>query len=256
MTSAEGGRFAVVCIAHNEQEIIQAFVDHYLDHGAATVIVVDNDSTDETVARARTRAHVVIEPLPSGELDEELRSIAFQRMRRACIGRTDWVVLADCDEFLVPKDGGSIRETLAACADAEILGTEGWDVVQQANEPPMCWQEPILVQRGFGVANPHYDKPIVLRPGGRERLVPGQHDLIGPRRQPERRPFWLLHFAACDRELFFTRRLQMTARQGETNIRKGLSMQHTGQTRADVEQRWRALQEHRALRPLPTRSAS
>jgi hypothetical protein len=92
---------------------------------------------------------------------------------------------------------------------------------------------------------------VVLRPSGPERLAPGQHYLLGDQPWPAVRPFWLLHFAACDERLFFKRRLRMTARQGLRNIQKGYSSEHTAQTEADVRRRWRTLQEDPRLAPLP-----
>jgi hypothetical protein len=74
-------RLAVVCIAHDEEELIGPFLDHYLGHGADAVFVVDNDSTDSTVELARRRPKVKVERLESGELDEELRTATFQRLR-------------------------------------------------------------------------------------------------------------------------------------------------------------------------------
>ncbi len=244
-------RFAVLTIAHDEQELIGPFLDHYFAHGAESVVLVDNDCTDATVERALRRPHVVVERLESGDLDEELRTATFQRLREACQGKYDWVLLVDCDEFLVPRSGGTIRQELMRRADAAVLGAVGWDVVQRPGEPPIDWAAPLLPQRGFGVPNPVYDKPVVLRPSGPERLAPGQHYLLGPAPYPAPRPFWLLHFAACDETLFLKRRRRMTARQGLKNIQKGLSSEHTAQTEADIRRRWRTLQHDPRLAPLP-----
>jgi hypothetical protein len=245
-------RLAVVCIAHDEEELIGPFLDHYLGHGADAVFVVDNDSTDSTVELARRRPNVTVERLESGELDEELRTATFQRLREACAGRYDWVLLVDCDEFLVPKGGGALKEELAKHPEAGVLGAEGWDVVQGSGEPPMDWSKPLPPQRRFGAPSRAYDKPVVLRPSGPERLAPGQHYLLGDQPWPAVRPFWLLHFAACDERLFFKRRLRMTARQGLRNIQKGYSSEHTAQTEADVRRRWRTLREDPRLAPLPS----
>jgi glycosyltransferase involved in cell wall biosynthesis/Flp pilus assembly protein TadD len=196
--AAPAVRFAVVTIAHDEEEIIDAFLDHYLGHGADAVFLVDNDCTDSTVERARRRTNVVVDQLQSGELDEELRTATFQRLREACAGSFDWVLLVDCDEFLVPTNGGRLKAELAKHPDASVLGSEGWDVVQRSGELPIDWAAPLLAQRAFGAANPVYNKPVVLRPSGPERLAPGQHYLRGPEPHPAVRPFRLLHLAACD----------------------------------------------------------
>ena len=138
-------RMAVVCIAHDEEELIGPFLDHYFGQGADAVFIVDNDCTDSTVEIARRRPNVTVERLESGELDEELRTATFQRLREACAGKFDWVLLVDCDEFLVPKEAGTLKEELARHAEAGVLGAEGWDVAQRPGEPRStgrrpCWR--------------------------------------------------------------------------------------------------------------------
>ena len=243
--------FAVVCIAHNEELIIDAFLDHYIGHGASKILLIDNDSTDSTAGRARRRPAVEVTRLESGELDDAWRTATFQRLREECAGRYDWVILVDADELIAPKGGGLLREALSLYPLASALGTEGWDVIQGPGEPPMDWTRPPLAQRRWAVANEEYSKPVVLRPGGPERLDCGQHRFRTPEPHPPERPFRLFHIAAADEELFMRRRRQMAARQSTKNIGRGLGWQYTNLTEADIRRRWDAAVTNPRKAPLP-----
>jgi hypothetical protein len=251
-------RLAVICIVHNEEDFIVPFLEHYLGQGASAVVVVNNDCTDRTLELARRYSHVTVSDLDSGDaLDDVLRTAAFQQQRQACAGRFDYVILADCDEFLVAKEGGTLQEALARHQGPEVLGCAGWQVVQRPDEPPLALTRPLLPQRGWGFPDRRYDKPVVLRPAGAARLAPGQHYLAGRAPYPAVCPFYLLHLAGADERLFLKRRLQMTARQGLANLQRGLSTEHTCQSEADIRRRFRAMQQHPQMQPLPVgRSAA
>jgi glycosyltransferase involved in cell wall biosynthesis/predicted Zn-dependent protease len=246
-------RVAVICGVHNEEDLIVPFLEHYFGLGADAVWLLNNDSTDRTLERARRYPGVTVTDLDSdGQLDDLLRRDALERARAACIGRYDFVILVDADEFVVPKRGG-LKDTLARHRDQPALGTEGYDVIQRPGEPAYDPAAPLLGQRRWGVPNPTYGKPVVLRPDSPVRLAVGQHFLEGPRPYPPVCPFYLLHFAGFDEGLFLKRRRQMTARQGDRNIRAGYSVQHTSQTEDDLRRRWRELQAHPRQTLLPVR---
>jgi GT2 family glycosyltransferase/tetratricopeptide (TPR) repeat protein len=244
-------RVAVVCITHNEEDLIVPFLDHYLTLGVQHIRLIDNESLDHTCSRARRYPNVQISTLNSGgELDDQLRSDTFQHYRHSLSGSYDWVLLLDADEWLVPREG-SLHDTLLRYADRAVLGSEGIEVIQRPDEPPFDPAVPPLRQRRWGVPNPAYNKPIVLRPEGQERLAVGQHFLQGPVPYPADCPFWLFHLAAFDEGIFFKRRLRMTSRQGERNIRLGYSVQHTHQSEADLRRRWEKLVNDPNQRLLP-----
>jgi hypothetical protein len=254
---ARGGALAVAVIVtvHNEEDLILAFLEHYTGLGVDAFLVLNNESTDRTMELAGRFAQVsVVETASAGQLDDLVRYVMIQRQRAACIGRFDYVLLVDADEFIVPKEGG-LKETLARLRDQGVLGCEGFDVVQGPGEGPYDPARPLLGQRGWGVPNRMYDKPVVLRPEAPAHLVAGLHRLAGPIRYPPVTPFWLLHFAAFDEGLYFKRRRKMVARQGERNRRLGYAREYTDCTEADLRRRWEALQNHPQRRPLPTRAA-
>jgi glycosyltransferase involved in cell wall biosynthesis/Flp pilus assembly protein TadD len=245
-------RVAVISTVHNEEDLIVPFLEHYFGLGAAAVLLVNNDCTDRTLERARRFPNVSVTDLDSGgQMDDELRVEVFQRLREGCAGRFDFVILADADEFLVPKGGRGLKEALAAHRHEEVLGTEGYEVVQGPDECPYDPSRPPLAQRRWGVPSPGYNKPVVLRPEGPSRLSAGQHYLLGPRPYPAACPFYLLHLACFDEAVFLRRQLQMAARRGERNARRGYGVEYAGLTEADARARWRALVGDPRLGPLP-----
>ncbi len=235
----------VVSMVHNEEDLIAPFLDHYFGLAADAIWLLENECTDKTLQHARRYPGVTVTPLASGrEQDCALQRDALERSRAACAGRYDWVLLVDADEFLVPRSG-SLKD----------LGSEGYDVVHHPGEPPFDPSAPPLCQRRWGIPNPIYGKPVVMRPTAPVRLGVGLHHLEGPVQYPPLRPFFLLHLAAFDEAIFLKRRRQMTARQGARNIARGYSVQHIGQTEGDLRRRWGEFQTNPALRLLPSRGA-
>jgi GT2 family glycosyltransferase len=245
-------RVAVITIAHNEEDFIVPFLEHYFGLGVDTVFLVNNECTDQTVSRARRYANVIVTDLDSdGQLDDELRTATFERCRAACAGQYDFVIVVDADEFLVPKEGG-LKACLGRHRTEPVLGSEGYEVIQRPDEPPYDPAVPLLSQRRWGFVSSSYNKPAVLRPDSEARLLVGQHCLLGPQPYPAVSPFYLLHLAAFDEAVFFKRRRQMVARQGARNIERGYGAHYTSPTEADLRRRWQALQGHPQQQRLPT----
>jgi glycosyltransferase involved in cell wall biosynthesis len=228
--------FAVIAVVHNEAKLIRHFIDHHLFQGAKSILIADDDSMDGTPEIAAKAPCTSVVRYDHGEMDDAARTAYYQSLRESFIGQVDWVVLMDADEFLVPKDAD---QRLAVCFHGRnALTAEGWEVIQTADEPPIDLSASPLKQRRFGYRLPNYDKPIVLRPDGPERLAPGHHWIHGQGRLPPSPLFCLMHLRACDQALFLSRGLAMTARQTTANDAKGYSIQHTGQTLKSLRARW------------------
>jgi glycosyl transferase family 2 len=93
-----GGRNEVVvaCMVRNGEEYIEAFLTHYFKLGAKHVVLMDNGSTDRTVALARARRGVTVFecPRPVGRGETLLRRYLLNGF---CRGR--WCLNVDIDEF-------------------------------------------------------------------------------------------------------------------------------------------------------------
>lgn len=102
---------AVLTIFKNESHLIEEWLQHYLDQGVDRIFMIDNGSTDDTVAKIARfpsggRAEVI--SLPEQHRQQQHYWTAFQHFR--ITERCEWVVIADIDEFWFCKSG----ETLAA----------------------------------------------------------------------------------------------------------------------------------------------
>jgi (heptosyl)LPS beta-1,4-glucosyltransferase len=107
----------VVIAAHNEAEQIAACITSV--SWAAEVLVVENDSTDDTVARARAAGATVF--------SNPFRSIGAQRNVAISRASQAWVLVVDADERATP----ALAEAVDACVrrdtgEAFRIGRRNW----------------------------------------------------------------------------------------------------------------------------------
>ena len=106
----------VTLLVRDEVDIVAAGVEHYLDQGAAAVVVTDNGSIDGTrevlaeYAAATDRVLVLDEPAHDYRQSDWVTRMA--RLAATDLG-ADWVINADMDEFWVPKDRTTLAESVA-----------------------------------------------------------------------------------------------------------------------------------------------
>jgi glycosyltransferase involved in cell wall biosynthesis len=105
---------------YNEQRYIGDCLDHLAEHGIS-VYLVDNESTDETVAIAERRLArnlIGIETLPRGE-HFALHTQLLRKEQLAQSLDADWFMHLDTDEFRVTPDAGrSLAQAIAEFDEA------------------------------------------------------------------------------------------------------------------------------------------
>jgi hypothetical protein len=107
----------VVIAAHDEADQIDACVRSV--SWAAEVLVVENDSTDDTIARARTAGATVF--------SHPFRSIGAQRNAAIARARHPWVFVLDADERATPALGAEVARLLQGTAvDAYRVRRRNW----------------------------------------------------------------------------------------------------------------------------------
>ncbi len=91
-------------LAHNESERIERCIASlsFCD----TVLVIDNYSTDDTVAKAKKAGAQIVQ--------HELETFSAQRTFAMKQAQTDWVLFVDADEVVSPELATEIQSTLAA----------------------------------------------------------------------------------------------------------------------------------------------
>jgi Glycosyl transferase family 2 len=91
----------VVCVVRNEALRIQAFIEHYVDLGAAGIHLIDNGSTDATVAIAAKCSPLVTIWQTSASYAKSAYGQMWSGGLVRQLGLGTWVLNVDADEFLV-----------------------------------------------------------------------------------------------------------------------------------------------------------
>jgi (heptosyl)LPS beta-1,4-glucosyltransferase len=106
----------VVIAAHNEADQIEACVRSVA--WAAEVLVVENDSTDDTIAIARAAGATVF--------SHPFQSIGAQRNVAIARASHPWVLVLDADERATPSLGVEVRRRTAESGDAYRIRRRNW----------------------------------------------------------------------------------------------------------------------------------
>lgn len=91
---------AVVCLMKDAAYFVRGFIEHHQALGVRHIVIMDNGSTDSTMAIAAGYGHVTVirNTLPAKRYEVMLRDIAARQVLRG-----GWVLFADSDEmFEVP----------------------------------------------------------------------------------------------------------------------------------------------------------
>ena len=119
MTARATGSVPVTAViaAHNEADQIEACVRSV--SWAAEVLVVENDSSDDTIERARDAGATVF--------SNPFRSIGAQRNAAVARAKHDWVFVVDADERATPALGAEVARRMAeGSPDAYRVPRRNW----------------------------------------------------------------------------------------------------------------------------------
>lgn len=112
----------VLAIMKNESMNLDEWVMHYLKVGAGHIYLIDNGSTDDTVAKAQ--AWVAKGVVSLIERPQKHRQVAHYEnaveqfgIRSAC----EWLLIADLDEFWFCPDGKPLTEKLPAFNEVDVI---------------------------------------------------------------------------------------------------------------------------------------
>jgi hypothetical protein len=115
-------KLGVLGIMKNEAMNIDEWVDHYLWMGASKIFLIDNGSTDDTVAKAQdwvTKGAVELVEYHGRHQQTEHYRTAFQHFR--IDQRCEWLLIADLDEFWFCPDGSRLDEALDSFASYDVI---------------------------------------------------------------------------------------------------------------------------------------
>jgi hypothetical protein len=120
-----------------DEDVIEACVRNAFVQGADAVFLVDNASTDETVARAEAAGARLVERYETeafdGRLVQPLVNAVVVRESLRCRAEHVWWLILDSDEFPEGPDGLSVKEYLASLDRMfRIVGATFWNHVPDA----------------------------------------------------------------------------------------------------------------------------
>ena len=118
---------AVLCV-WNEEDVIAATVRHALAQGCSNVFIVDNASSDGTVAAAVEAGAVLAASFDSKYFNEDLKVTYLNEVVRRWNAQHDpeqvWWLFADADEFPAPSCGLRLVDFLEQL-DPVVRGVQG-----------------------------------------------------------------------------------------------------------------------------------
>ncbi len=169
-------KILVFAITHNCSDVLPFFLRHYSTF-ADEINVWDDKSDDGTRAMLRANPKVLLRDWPHNTgIDEDLFLAHWQEWYPKAVGKFDWVMIVDPDEFLYAED---IRQRLRHEMDkgTEVIASTGYNML--GNGLPMDDGRQIWEIAQNGVAAPVYSKPICFRPHIKIGWIRGKHALEG-----------------------------------------------------------------------------
>lgn len=255
-------KVAVICSIYNEEILLRQFLDYYSPQ-VDMVFILDNESTDRSCSLACGYSNVAVSSYSSGgKFSDVALSEAYNRKRRECIGKYDYVILADCDEFIVPQSGLPLVQAIEKASPnpasglcMEFFWTYGWNMWTRPGEPPYDPTRSLLEQRVFGVENRVYSKPCIIRP---ESLLEYDHGRHGFRGHEDWKPwdfrespFYLLHYIGFDQDVYVKRGMDRTIRESQSNVDMETSTQYHDRTEQFYRETFQVNSSDPMLAPVP-----
>lgn len=255
-------KLAVICAIYNEEILLPQFLDYYSPK-ADEVFLLDNESTDKSRQIAQLYPNVVVSTYKSeGKFSDVRLSEAYAQKRRDCVGKYDYVLIADCDEFVLPKQGPSICGAIEKAQPPfesglrlEFMWTDGWEMWPRPGAPPYDPRRTLPEQLRTGIQSGMYSKPCIIHAASTLKHDHGRHDFEGlhhlkPKDMSSAR-FYLLHYVGFDKSKFVKRGLDRAARFADINRKLRTSVQYRDKTEADFLAAFEARQNSEHLVEVP-----
>lgn len=210
-------KLAVISVLHNERMVLPQFLRYYAPQADA-IFLYDNESDDGCMEGLKEFDNVFVDQRISwGLFNEHVRYETHLGKKAKCVGEFDYVIMADCDEFVVPKNHATIKEALSELPEYDIHGTHGFNMFKGPNETPYDPKVSLLTQRRWGFYYDWESKPIVVRPSFKADWRPGFHWIESPSiprlKDPRQARFWMLHYTGIEEEEFIRRGVMRVQRR-------------------------------------------
>ena len=237
----------------NEERMIRHTLNHYSSF-CDKIILMDNESTDGTLAIAAEFPMVEVQPYASrNELSDshyiKLKNKSWKQSR----GIANWVIVCDADEFLYHPDG--IRQELELRLKNQefIPGVDGYNMV--ADTFPEDYARPIYEPVKMGRRATSFDKKIVFNPNQVKEINYGAgahtcRPVLESSGTIDSHCLNLLHMKYLGKEYLQERHRQYAERMSYENKKNGWGKQYLDPGFADKA--WEAFSgEHKPVSVVP-----
>lgn len=166
-------KIIVFSICYNQACILPFYLRHYSSF-ADEISVFDDHSTDGSREILAACPKVLLRDWPyDNGIDEDVfLQFAYDWNIKAFQGRFDWVIWADCDEFIYAPD---VRKVLSE-TDGDVIRTKGYNMVGDGL-PKDDGKSQIWQIHKNGVPSKVYSKPVVFKAWVKLAWNRGKHDL-------------------------------------------------------------------------------
>lgn len=114
-------------VVKNEERALAEWVAFHLLVGFDTIMIFDNGSSDRTAHVTRSLGAMFdIRYRAWPEMGERWQLGAYDEALRSSNAEFDWIAFLDMDEFLLPLDGGQLRQMLASMSDTVAAVAVPW----------------------------------------------------------------------------------------------------------------------------------
>lgn len=205
-------------MAYNEELLIQFMIDHYRQRFPnCTIVIYDNDSTDNTASIAVANGCVVRPYHTNNQIDDDkLRLLKNNCWKDA---KTDWVLVCDMDELLEINEQDLKNEEAKGTT---IIRSEAYNMVNMEDN----FDIPNIK---YGWRNSAYDKNYIFNKRYIREInyCHGAHSTnpIGITKYSDKK-YTLYHYHYINIELSVQRHKLTMSRMSEKNIRNGWGVIH------------------------------
>jgi hypothetical protein len=151
-------KVAVFTVVRDEGRMLQKWLNYYGPmFGYENTYILDNDTKDGSTHNlpCSIRGISCGEAYNNSWLCENVKEFQKELLSRGY----DYVVFADCDEFLWHPDG--LNNYIQTTKHPDIRAT-GYELIHMPDvEPPIDYERPIMSQRSFWFRLPLYDKTLI-----------------------------------------------------------------------------------------------
>ena len=108
----------LIAIFKNESNIIEEWIEHYINEGVDCLLLIDNGSTDNyerKIQKYIDTGFLLLHKNPKKYAQAEIYNDCIE-----CARKFDWVIIADLDEFIYARNGFSTIKDYLNSLDASI----------------------------------------------------------------------------------------------------------------------------------------